>query len=114
MKINNVCKHCNSNLGTYVDNYFVNHHFIKSKRQFLRLRSQNGNIPNAFQEGVTADGERIRMSADFVPSVVPLVKQEGNKLITHANSVAEARKYYPRNCEGFICLQRKLKSTSQK
>ena len=92
LKINNVCKHCNSNLGTYVDNYFVNHHFIKSKRQFLRLRSQNGNIPNAFQEGVTADGERIRMSADFVPSVVPLVKQEGNKLITHANSVAEARK----------------------
>ena len=73
LKINNVCKHCNSNLGTYVDNYFVNHHFIKSKRQFLRLRSQNGNIPNAFQEGVTADGERIRMSADFVPSVVPSV-----------------------------------------
>lgn len=92
LKINNVCKHCNSSLGTYVDNYFVNHHFIKSKRQFLRLRSQNGNIPNAFQEGVTADGERIRMSADFVPSVVPSVKQEGNKLITHANSVAEARK----------------------
>lgn len=92
LKINNVCKHCNSSLGTYVDNHFVNHHFIKSKRQFLRLRSQNGNIPNAFQEGVTADGERIRMSADFVPSVVPSVKQEGNKLITHANSVAEARK----------------------
>lgn len=26
LKINNVCKHCNSSLGTYVDNYFVNHH----------------------------------------------------------------------------------------
>lgn len=28
LKINNVCKHCNSSLGTYVDNYFVNHHSI--------------------------------------------------------------------------------------
>ena len=31
--IKNVCKHCNSNLGTYVDNYFVNHHFIKVSGQ---------------------------------------------------------------------------------
>lgn len=89
--IKNVCKHCNSNLGTYVDNYFVNHHFIKSSRQFYQLRSQNGTIPNAFQEGVTEDGQRIRMSSDFIPSIVPSVTQKGNKISIRANSVEEAR-----------------------
>ena len=73
--LRNVCKQCNSNLGTYVDNYFVNHHFIKSSRQFFQLRSQNGVIPNAFQEGVTEDGQRIRVDENFVPSVVPSIIQ---------------------------------------
>ena len=89
--LRNVCKQCTSNLGTYVDNYFVNHHFIKSSRQFFQLRSQNGVIPNAFQEGVTEDGQRIRVDENFVPSVVPSIIQDGNKITIHANSVEEAR-----------------------
>lgn len=89
--LRNVCKQCNSNLGTYVDNYFVNHHFIKFSRQFFQLRSQNGVIPNAFQEGVTEEGQRIRMDENFIPSVVPSITQSGNKITIHANSVKEAR-----------------------
>ena len=68
-----------------------NHHFIKSSRQFFQLRSQNGVIPNAFQEGVTEDGQRIRVDENFVPSVVPSIIQDGNKITIHANSVEEAR-----------------------
>ena len=95
--LRNVCKQCNSNLGTYVDNYFVNHHFIKSSRQFFQLRSQNGVIPYAFQEGVTEDGQRIRVDENFVPSVVPSIIQDGNKITIHANSVEEARTMASRN-----------------
>lgn len=51
LRIFNVCKKCNSGLGTYVDNYFVNNMFIKIIRQSLGLKGQSGEIPNAFKEG---------------------------------------------------------------
>lgn len=90
--IKNVCKQCNSRLGTYVDNYLVNHSLIMSYRQFLKLPSKKGVIPNAFREGVTEDGTKIRLSRDFVPSVVPAATQEGSgKLKIVASSVGEAR-----------------------
>lgn len=40
---------------------------------------------------MTEDGQRIRVDENFVPSVVPSIIQDGNKITIHANSVEEAR-----------------------
>ena len=46
--IKNVCKQCNSCLGTYVDNYLVNHSLTKLYRQFLKLPSKKRGYSECF------------------------------------------------------------------
>lgn len=52
LKISNVCKDCNSRLGTAVDSYLINNPFFLSKCQDLKLTLENGKIPNIFEKGV--------------------------------------------------------------
>lgn len=92
LKLFNVCKKCNSGLGTYVDNYFVNHMFIKIIRQRLGLKGQSGEIPNAFKEGKDKNGHRIRVDANYHPTIVPYIEQDGSKLRVVAASKEEAKK----------------------
>lgn len=91
LRIFNVCKKCNSGLGTYVDNYFVNNMFIKIIRQSLGLKGQSGEIPNAFKEGEDKNGHRIRVDSNYHPTRVPYIEQNDNKLRIVASSKDEAR-----------------------
>ena len=86
LRIFNVCKKCNSGLGTYVDNYFVNNMFIKIIRQSLGLKGQSGEIPNAFKEGEDKNGHRIRVDSNYHPTRVPYIEQNDNKLRIVASS----------------------------
>lgn len=92
LKIYNVCKKCNSGLGTYVDNYFVNHMFLKIIRENLGLKGQNGKIPNAFREGKDKDGNRIRVDENYQPTIVPRIERHGNTERIVASSKAEIKK----------------------
>lgn len=44
--IYDVCKDCNSRLGTDVDSTLLNHSFIEFQRFLLELKGKKGNIPN--------------------------------------------------------------------
>jgi hypothetical protein len=46
LKLNRVCRDCNSTLGTKVDAPLVNHHLVQFARQKLNLAGKTGNIPN--------------------------------------------------------------------
>lgn len=92
LKLFNVCKRCNSGLGTYVDNYFVNNMLVKMIRQNLGLKGQSGVIPNAFTEGKDKDGHRIRVDENFHPTIVPHIEQSGNTIKINAPSKKVAKK----------------------
>lgn len=92
LKICNVCKKCNSGLGTYIDSYFVNHMIVKIIRQGLGLKSQSGEIPNAFKEGKDENGHRIRVDENFHLTTVPYYEQDGNRLRIVAPNEEEAKK----------------------
>jgi hypothetical protein len=91
LKISNVCKECNSGLGTYVDNYFVNHMLIKLIRQQLGLKGQSGKIPNAFKEGKDNGGHLIRVDENYQPTIVPYIEKSDTHVKIVASSTVEAR-----------------------
>ena len=91
LKLFNVCKNCNSGLGTYVDNYFVNHMFLKIIRQNLGLKGQSGEVPNAFKEGKDKEGHRIRVDEKYHPTTVPYIEQNGDRVRVVASSKKEAK-----------------------
>ena len=43
-----VCKNCNSNLGSYVDEPLINHKFMEFQRFLNEIRGKKGKIPNPF------------------------------------------------------------------
>ncbi|MCM1114312.1 MAG: HNH endonuclease [Clostridium sp.] len=92
LKIYNVCKVCNSKLGTYVDNYFSNNMIIKMIRQEKGLGGQSGIVPNAFREGKDKDGHRIRLDENFHPTTVPYIEQDCDRVKIVAPSKEEAKK----------------------
>lgn len=92
LKIYDVCKKCNSGLGTYVDKYFVDHMLVKIIRQDLGLKGQSGEVPNAFKEGRDKDGHLIRVDMNYKPHIVQYVEQNENKIKFVASSIEEAKK----------------------
>lgn len=94
LKISCVCKECNSGLGANVDNYLVNHRFVQIIRQNLKLKGQSGQIPNPFKEGKDKEGNIIHVDNLFVPSVVPKVEQQGNRLRVSAPTYEQAVELY--------------------
>lgn len=92
LKLYNICKKCNSGLGTYVDNYFVNHMILKLIRQRHGLKGQSGDVPNAFKEGKDKDGHRIRVDENYHPTTVPYIEQNDNTVRIVASSKLEAKK----------------------
>ncbi len=92
LKIYDVCKQCNSGLGTYVDKYFVDHMLVKIIRQNLGLKGQSGEVPNAFKEGRDKNGHLVRVDLDYKPHIVQYVEQSENKLKFVAPTVEEAKK----------------------
>jgi len=114
LKIYNVCKKCNSGLGTYVDNYFVNHMFLKIIRQSLGLKGQSGEIPNAFKEGTDKDGHRIRVDKNYHPILVPYIEQEDNKVTIVASSKDEAKKMIKKKLLRMNMPERRIQETLNK
>lgn len=91
LKLRNVCKECNSKLGSNVDDYFVNHTLIKIIRQNLKLPGESGKIPNAFAQGKDTKGNIIRVDKDFHPTIVPDIKMKGNRVHIIAGTKEEAK-----------------------
>lgn len=91
LKLFNVCKKCNSGLGTYVDSYFVNHMLLKIIRQDLGLKGQSSEFPNAFKEGKDKDGHRIRVDESYHSTIVPYIEQHGNRIRVVSSSKKEVK-----------------------
>lgn len=47
--ISNVCKECNSKLGTKVDSFFVNHIVTQYQRNYYKIKGRNG-VPNYLKD----------------------------------------------------------------
>lgn len=92
LKTWSVCKQCNSDLGTHVDNYLVNHRLIQIIRQNLGLKGQSGQIPNPFKEGKDKNGQIIRVNENFEPTTVSKVEESNGKVRISAPTKEEAQK----------------------
>jgi hypothetical protein len=114
LKLFNVCKNCNNGLGTYVDNYFVNHMFLKLIRQSLGLKGQSGEVPNAFKEGKDKDGHRIRVDKNYLPTIVPYIEQNDNKVRIVASSKEEAKKMIQKKLSRINVPENEIQKTLDK
>lgn len=113
LKLDCVCKRCNSGLGRYVDNHVVNSALFKLIRQHLGLRSRNGVIPNAFSEGEDQYGNKVRMDLDLNPRVVPRVTTEAVDEKTTKIHVVAATKEEAENCLRKTLARKHLKPEEQ-
>ena len=92
LKIYNVCQKCNSGLGSNVDAYVNNHFLIAIIRQSLKLKSEEGNIPNPFATGKDDEGNIIRVSDDFELSMEPVPKVNDGVFKLQATDRESAKK----------------------
>lgn len=88
--IKDVCKVCNSNLGTYVDKYITDNMIIQMLRLQYGLKGQSNSLPNPFYEGRDEDNNRVRVDSNFQPHVVPHLNIDGNHITGVASSSEEA------------------------
>ncbi|MCD8151271.1 MAG: HNH endonuclease [Clostridiales bacterium] len=82
--LHNVCKNCNSGLGTYVDSYFVDHPIVKIIREKYKISGQSGKLPNPFSEVMDQEGHRYRVLNDkngkVSLEIIPCVKENDNAI----------------------------------
>lgn len=114
LKIDNVCKNCNSGLGMYVDNYFVNHIILKIIRQYFGLRGQSGKIPIAFEELKDENGNLVRLDEKNNITLVPHVKKNGDITIFQASSKEEIRKMVQNKCHNINMKESEMKEILEK
>jgi len=62
--INNVCRECNSNLGSQVDSKITNNWGIIAKRHIHKIKNKDRNIPSPFVIGETEDGKKVEYVLD--------------------------------------------------
>lgn len=91
LKTNDVCKKCNSGLGTNVDNYVLDNMIIKMLRQTYRLPGQSGRIPNPFSKGKDKDGNTVFVDDSFVPRLQEHKEEDGNRIHIVAPSRDKAK-----------------------
>lgn len=82
LKIDSVCSECNSQLGAKIDKHLVNHFFCIVKREALKLKSQNGIIPNSFDSHFfsSKDDSAQRIKFDKTSNtfiVIPKIDDKG-------------------------------------
>lgn len=63
----NLCKDCNSKLGTKVDKYLTDSFFGLIERNLNKIKSKKGIIINPFKEGRDEEGRIIRTNDNFEP-----------------------------------------------
>ena len=93
IKLDCVCKNCNSKLGENIDAYFCNNTVVQLFRQKLSLISYSGKIPNSFAKGKTEDGLTIITDNKFRRKIQPrIVESEDHRhIIIDASSKEEAK-----------------------
>jgi hypothetical protein len=90
--INNVCRECNSILGSQVDSKITDNWGIKAKRHIHKIKNKDGNIPSPFVIGETEDGKKIECVFDkktgepkglrLFPDINIVEDSEGNVQVT--------------------------------
>lgn len=86
-----ICTECNSRLGRNVDFYLTECFPMKLIRNSLKLKSQNGVIPNPFKEGRDKAGRVVRTDDDLKPSFGNVVKEEDGIVTIEAPTIKEAK-----------------------
>lgn len=62
--ISNVCRECNSKLGSQVDSKITDNWGILVKRHIHKIKNKDGNIPSPFVIGETEDGKKVEYVLD--------------------------------------------------
>lgn len=83
LKLNCLCKECNSKLGDCVDNEFVNSFDMQLARKIYEIKGRNG-VPNPFKKGKDYSGHLINVDDNFKPAIVPYTEKNGSSLKIHA------------------------------
>lgn len=65
-----VCKKCNSLLGDNIDAANTNNILGKLVRKQNNIKGRAKETPNPFSEGIAEYGKRIRLTQDYIPTVV--------------------------------------------
>lgn len=78
LKIADVCKQCNSGLGTYVDNYVIDSLPVQLLRRKYHLVGQSGRIPNPFAKGKDKDGHTVYLDDSFKPRIQEYLEKDKN------------------------------------
>ena len=96
--IYNVCKQCNSDMGSNVDSELVNHKFSNFQRYLMGIKGKYGKIPNPFSgtHSFTENSDQkvqVRLDDDrkIVPYIIPRVHQnKNNGVVDSVNIVVDA------------------------
>lgn len=94
LKIDTVCKECNSKLGNKVDYEITNNIISKLDRFINKSKGKSKKIPNPFRKGKTTDGRIVYCDENLKPSLVPKINfdTETGKYNISASSIDEAVK----------------------
>jgi hypothetical protein len=65
LTIKNVCRDCNSHLGSYVDGPMINNFLIEMKRKFLEIPGKSGAVPNPFENATDSTNEKQKYRWKF-------------------------------------------------
>lgn len=115
--IRSVCKTCNSLMGEKIDAEITDSLSGKIVRSQYGIKGHSKKEPNPFKEGETSDGDRIRLSPDFKPNLVPKVTRDENVYHISTSSKEEAldiiKKIYLRNVKKTLTEEQKEKLCTQ-
>lgn len=94
IKIYDVCKECNSKLGTKIDACLTNNFISELYRYDFKIKGKSGNLPNPFKQGtlVGEEGRTVVCDEELKPKLRTYVEQDydNNKIIVSAENEEEA------------------------
>lgn len=74
LKIQAVCKDCNSRMGSDFEDKFAQSFLTEAFRERHNIRGKSGNIPNPFKgTHETTSGEKVQLGKDLKPYLIPEV-----------------------------------------
>lgn len=79
LKIHDVCKECNSNLGAKIDIHLTNNFLSELNRFFFKIKGKSGKIPNPFERGVIIEdgspSEMVICDEELKPKLIGKVRE---------------------------------------
>lgn len=92
LKIDKVCKECNSKLGSKVDKYITTGFCMELFRNSYKVIGKNNKLPFPFKEGIDEDGNKVRLDNNFKPTIITKVEKKDNRYTIKTSSKQEAIK----------------------